>query len=301
MQRVPESGSPGPRAPRPWIIAVLVVLAVSGPAGADVVVRQRSVSESFPAFAPDSLARTLIVAGDRSRTEDRLDGKRAAPANADAARPRTAVTITRLEQDLVWALDPDAMEYTETSFTELRARLQEAGATEHGGGRDDERAYRTYARRTGEKKNVDGFACERWRIESVGTRPSEPAAGDTAIVVTLDAWVSRRIPGRDELTGFERRVAQKIGRPRAIWGVPPAVRASHGGGLGEIEKHVGAIPGWPVRMALEIAARPASDSAARPETRFRMNTETLGIEVARAPAGAFELPAGYRKGSRRPS
>ena len=50
MQRVPECGSPGPRAPRPWIIALFIVPVVCGPAGADVVIRQRTVSESFPAF-----------------------------------------------------------------------------------------------------------------------------------------------------------------------------------------------------------------------------------------------------------
>jgi hypothetical protein len=297
MQRVPECGSPGPRAPRPWIIALFVVPAVCGPAGADVTIRQRTVSESFPAFTPDTVMRTLIVAGDRSRTEALRGGE---PAGPDGARkaPGTAVTITRLEQDLVWALDPAAMEYTETPFTELRARLQQPGAVERDG--DAGLAYGTQARRTGEKRKLNGLSCERWRIDVTGRRPQESGPGDTAVVATLDAWTSQRIPGRDELTGFERRAAQETGRREVVWDVPAGVRASYGGLLRELEAQLGRMH-WPVRLTLEIAVRPEEAGAVGRQTRFRMRTETLGIESARAPAGAFDLPAGYRKGSRRAS
>ena len=297
MQRVPECGSPGPRAPRPWIIALFIVPVVCGPAGADVVIRQRTVSESFPAFIPDTVMRTLIVAGDRSRTETRRGGKPAGPDGAGRT-PATAVTITRLEQDLVWALDPAAMEYTETPFTELRARYQQAGALERDG--DAGLAYGTQARRTGEKRKLNGLSSERWRIDGTGRRPQESGPGDTAVVATLDAWTSQRIPGRDELTGFERRAAQETGRREIVWDVPATVRASYGGLLRELETQLASI-GWPVRLTLGVAVRPAQPAGAAEQTRYRMSSETLGIESARAPAGAFDLPAGYRKGSRRAS
>jgi len=66
MSRMPNGIASVHRAPREWFPALTaaVALALSCPAGADVLVKQKTVSEGLGGFGNSSSLGTLIVPGD---------------------------------------------------------------------------------------------------------------------------------------------------------------------------------------------------------------------------------------------
>ena len=62
--------APGRRSPREWLPALILALLLDSSASADVVVKEKSVSEGLAGFGNGAAGRTSIAAGDKSRSED---------------------------------------------------------------------------------------------------------------------------------------------------------------------------------------------------------------------------------------
>src|SRR5207253_1829546 len=70
MHRMPIGIASGRRSPREWIPTLVVALVLAAPATADVVVKQKIVSEGLSGFANGTVNSTMIFSGDKSRSED---------------------------------------------------------------------------------------------------------------------------------------------------------------------------------------------------------------------------------------
>ena len=172
MHRVP-CGTASGRAPREWLPALLLALLLASTAAADVTIRETTVSEGLGGFGNGTTHRTMIVSGDVSRSEDEATYTGRFKTLAGGGKPRTSVSITRIDREVIWDLDPQKKTYTELTFAEMRemmakglARADEAGR--EADSKDAEMTFTVDVRRTGAKQDVNGFPAEQVVVTCVG-------------------------------------------------------------------------------------------------------------------------------------
>ena len=85
MQRMPGFIASGRRSPREWLPALILALLLCSSASADVVIKEKSVSEGPGGFGNRTTSRTLIVAGDKSRSEDEAEKQTGEMSNPGTA------------------------------------------------------------------------------------------------------------------------------------------------------------------------------------------------------------------------
>jgi hypothetical protein len=258
MQRMPGFIASGRRPPREWLPALILALLLCSSASADVVIKEKSVSEGLGGFGNGTTSRTLIVAGDKSRSEDEATYTGRFKTLAGGGKPHTTVSITRIDQEVVWSLEPEKKQYTELTFAQMREMMTKgrAGAdqtTKDAEAKDAEMTFTVDVKRTGAKETVNGFPTEQVLITCVG-KPKNPEKGaeNAEIRLVMDEWLTKSAPGAQEQVEFYKRFAEKLGLDPQLSGVSAVVRQMYGNGMQELAAKMKGLGGVAIRSTFTI-------------------------------------------------
>ena len=260
MPRLPLGIASDHRAPREWFPALTFAVALALPslAGADVLVKQKTVSEGLGGFGNATTEGTLVVSGDRSRSDDLVTYTGRFKSLA-GAKPKQNVSITRLDKELVWSLDSEKHEYTELTFAEMRAMMakgaEQASAKAQGtsGPQDEGMTFSVDVKKTGVKQDVNGFLCEQVVITCSG-KPTDPKQAEAVseVRMTMDQWMTKKAPGQVEMASYQRAFAEKLGRDAGLAHMADAARAMYGNGIKELTGKLNDLEGFPIRSTFTI-------------------------------------------------
>jgi hypothetical protein len=272
MHRVPRGTASG-RAPREWLPALVLALLLASTAAADVTIKETTVSEGLGGFGNGTTHRTMIVAGDASRSEDEATYTGRFKTLAGGGKPRTTVSITRIDREVVWDLDPLKKTYTELTFAEMRELMARGLAQADESAReaepqDADMTFTVDVKRTGAKETVNGFAAEQVVVTSVG-RPKDagPEARDREVRIVMDLWLTKSAPGAKEMAEFGRRFAAKMGIEAQVARIGATAQRMYGGAMKEMGEKLKDLDGYPVRSTFTVAGAggpPAASSAGSP-------------------------------------
>jgi hypothetical protein len=272
----------GHRSPREWFPALAVALTLAAPVSADVVLKQKTVSEGLGGFGNSTVEKTMIVAGDKSRSEEM--STYTGSFKGLAGGPKNSVSITRLDKELIWSLEPEKKQYSELTFEQMRAKV-EKGAAEmkkaNGGSGDQDMTFTVDVKRTGARQTIHGFACEQVVITCAG-KATKPVEGQPAeIRMVFDQWLSTQVPGTEEMKAYHTRFAEKMGLGAEASGISPMAQQMYGKGMKEMMAKLKDVKGYPVKSTFTI------ESPTTPEQQQAMaQAQQAQVQAADAMAQA---------------
>jgi hypothetical protein len=132
-------------------------------------------------------------------------------------------TITRLDKEVVWKMDPKNKTYTETGILKFRPQAaqpeNDKAVKEEPKAREEKPRYRTIrsenkVTRTGAKETINSFACEQYIITMLNEEEDLETKARTLTVWTFDLWNTPETPAiknlqKDELA-FTRAYLKKM-------------------------------------------------------------------------------------------
>lgn len=204
----------------------VVLTCAASVALADVTVQQRVSVEGAGIMSAANMSGTTktAISGERSRTDSDIQlQSRIVRMLAHGAVGPTA-EIVRLDQDRIDRLDITRKQYTETTFEDLRTRLQKAmdkakdsqnQAQESPKPMDESKCEwlepKADVKRTGEKATYGGFEAERLTIVASQPCKDKETGAICEVALALDEWLAPTFTAREEEEKFHRAYAQKIG------------------------------------------------------------------------------------------
>jgi len=302
MHRVPGFTASGRRSPREWLPALILALLLASSASADVVIKEKSVSEGLGGFGNGTTSRTLIVAGDKSRSEDEATYIGRFKTLAGGGKPHTTVSITRIDKEVIWSLEPEKKQYTELTFAQMREMMQKGMAEGERAAKDAQAGesqakdtgmtFTVDVKRTGAKETVNGFPAEQVIITCVG-RPKNPEKGqeNAEIRLVMDEWLTKSAPGAQEQAEFYRRFAEKLGVDAQLSGVGAMAQKMYGNGMKELAAKMKGLGGVAIRSTFTIEGSPeaaAAQKQAAEQGQSRQAEAKAEHEKARQQAEAEE-------------
>ncbi len=202
-----------------------VATVVAATVRADVTIEERmSVSGAgMMKMANMSGTTSTRISGQRARTDSNLQFE-SAMMRTFARGMGQATEIVQLDQDKLFSVDSKKKTYTETTFAERRAQMQEAMERMREGqasqqqatsGVDDSQCEwsdpKADVKRTGEKVTVAGFDAERVTVTATQSCKDKKTGQVCDFGLVLDQWVAPKFEASAEAQAYQRAYAQKLG------------------------------------------------------------------------------------------
>jgi hypothetical protein len=199
---------------------------VSASAGADVTMQeQMSLSGAgMMKMANMSGTTTTVISKDRARTESNMTFESAMMRTFARGAGGPHVEIVRLDQDKIYSLDPKKKTYTETTFADMRAKMQQAmeqmnkaqGSQQQATSGVDESECewsdpKSEVKRTGEKALIAGFQAEHVTITATQSCTNKKNGQVCDFGLALDQWLAPGFEASAEATNYQRAYAEKLG------------------------------------------------------------------------------------------
>jgi len=288
---------------------------VASVALADVTVQQKISVEGAGLMSAGNMSGTTktVISGQRSRTDSDIQlQSRIVRMLAHRAVGPTA-EIVSLDQDKIDRLDLTRKQYTETTFEELKARLQKAmdksqeaqdRARENQKPMDDSKCEwlepKADVKRTGEKTTVAGFQAERLTIVASQPCKDKETGAICEVALALDEWLAPNFTAREEEEKFHRAYAQKMGldlssgRGGPFGGGDINQRAQsmfgrYSGIWSEIAGKMKDVKGYPVKMSFSFAFGGAQCKNAQSKQQQSSDSDDSGSGGGLAGAVAGKL------------
>jgi hypothetical protein len=166
---------------------------------------------------------TTAIAGDRARTDSNLQFE-SGMLRAFARGAGQSSEIVRLDQDKILSLDTKKKTYTETTFAEQRARMQEAmqkmdesqaSQQQATSGVDESQCEwsepKADVKKTGEKVLIAGFQAERVTITATQSCKDKKTGQVCDFGLVLDQYVAPDFQQSEETLAYYRAYAEKMG------------------------------------------------------------------------------------------
>jgi hypothetical protein len=255
------------------IVALSGILSfTTGAARADITLEQSTAVEGVGIMSVGNMSGTskTIIAGDRARTDSDLQLKsRFVRMLAGSAMGPTA-QIVRLDQGKIYQLDLKRKQYTEMTFDELHAQLQNAMNQANQAGENGKPAPspidesqcewlepKADIKKTGEKGTFAGFEAERVTITASQPCKDKKTGAICEIALSLDEWVAPKFNGGDEALKFHRAYAQKMGLDAAsaqdVSARAQTLFGRYKGAWSQIASKMKDTKGYPVKMSFGLA------------------------------------------------
>ncbi len=263
-----------------FLAAAALLIAAS--ASADVTIKEKTVSSGLMGFGNGTSERTVVIAGDKSRTDESHAYTGRFQTLAGGGKPKGSVSITRLDRELIWQLEPEKKEYSEMTFAEMRTAMdqamadaQKAKAKERDAQADMQ--YKVDVQRTGKKENVNGFSAEQVIVTVTATATAKdkekgkgkPADDQPMTVFTLkmDTWMAASAPGSGEVQAYYRRFAEKMGLDPQMQRMASGMMAQYGDAMKQAAEKMKDLKGYPVRtiMTMTMGAQLTPEQQAQME------------------------------------
>jgi hypothetical protein len=203
--------------------AIATVLVTA--AHADVTIEERmSVSGAgMLKMANMSGTTTTSISGKRARTDSNLQFE-SAMMRTFARGMGQSTEIVQLDQDKLYSLNQKKKTYTETTFAERQAQMQQAMDRMREGqasqqqatsGVDDTQCEwsdpKADVKRTGEKAVVAGFEAERVTVTATQSCKDKTTGQVCDFGLVLDQWVAPGFQASAETQAYQRAYAEKLG------------------------------------------------------------------------------------------
>ena len=249
------------------VVAATSILTTSV-AYADVTVENRVAVTGVGLMSAGNMSGTTktTISGERSRTDSDIQlQSRIVRMLAHGSVGPTA-EIVRLDADKIDRLDLNKKQYTEQTFEEMRARLQQVldkaqekdkdskdpGSQEGQKPMDDSKCEwldpKVDVRRSGEKATYAGYAAERLTITASQPCKDKETGAICEVALSLDEWLAPSLSANTEAEKFQRAYVQKMGLD---------LTSGHGGigGSGDINQRAQAMFGRYQGIWSQISAK----------------------------------------------
>jgi hypothetical protein len=245
----------------------LATLATSN-AFADITMQQRIKVEAGGSlsFLSSGSTVTSSIANDKSWTESKTQSK--SKLMGSFGGNNDSISIMRVDKDLVWQLSPEKKQYTEMTFEQMRAQIEEGmeqlRQLQQNGGEsalpvkeeDCEWSNPILEKNdTGIKKRFANVKAEQ-HIITVRETCTVPESGQTCVLTwTTEHWMAKRMPGDDEAIAFNQAVAQKLGTEDMVFGAQAASKpllAMFQAGWEEALDEMSELNGYPVKTVMQM-------------------------------------------------
>lgn len=288
------------------LAAALTLL--SGIASADITTEHKIALTGVGMMSAANMTGTTrtTISGDRSRTDSDIQlQSRLVRMLAHGAVGPTA-EIVRLDADKIDRLDINRKQYTEQTFEELRAHLQQAldksqqsqdqQGQESPKPMDDSKCEwlepKAEVRRTGEKGSFAGYDAERLTIVASQPCKDKETGAICEVALALDEWLAPGFASSAEAEKFHRAYAQKLGMDLTTGRAPgggdfnqraQALFGRYQGIWSEIIAKTKDVKGYPVKSSFAFAfGGPQCKSSQQPPPS---SSDDSGANAAGAAAG----------------
>ncbi len=253
-----------------FLAGLSALLAIAtGTAYADVTTQQKMSVEGVGMMAVGNMSgtTTTAISGNKSRTDSdvQLESKFVRFLARNAVGPTAEIVL--LDSDKMYRLNLNKKEYTETSFADFRARMQNAMQGKGGEARQQPSAIdqskcewlepKSDVKKTGQKATIAGFDAEEIVITAEQLCKDKETGAICEIALTLDEWMAPKFITNDEVMKYQKAYVQKIGldqalnqdaneRAKALFGQYKGVWA-------DIANKMRDAKGYPVRSSFSLA------------------------------------------------
>jgi len=244
----------------------------AGIASADVTMQNTIAVEGVGAMAFGNMSGTTktIISGDKSRTDNDIQMKsRLVRMLAHSALGPTA-EIVRLDQDKIYHLNINKKEYTESSFEQLRARLQQLSDKMNESSEEAKRQpsaideskcewlpAKVDVKRTGEKQQIAGYDAERLTITASQPCKDKQTGSICEVALGLDEWLASGFAESGEVQRFHKAYAQKMGlgegSAQDVTKRAQAMFSRYKGIWTELASKMQGVKGYPVKSSFTLA------------------------------------------------
>ena len=208
-----------------FLLAGAIALTLSAVAHADVTLEERmSVSGAgLMKMANMSGTTKTTIAKDRARAESNLQFE-SGMMRALSRGVGESTQIVRLDQDKIYTLEPSKKTYTETTFAEQRAQLQQAMEQQRKAQASQQQASsgvdesncewsepKADVQRTGEKASIGGYEAERVTVTATQSCTDKKTGQVCDFGLALDQWLAPNFEAADETIAYQRAYAEKLG------------------------------------------------------------------------------------------
>ena len=274
---------------RRWIIVAAGLAMTAVPAQADVSFTQRIKVKTPGSIGSIDISRTVRLSGMKERDELFMKLSNPSAEVVDRGR-RDEIRIVRPDKDLVWELDPKEQTYTETTFPELRARMermaQELGiVTKTQEASDAE--VRVETKWTKETKRIGPWEATKRTIiahtQVVDLETGLKRGGE----VVWDLWLSGNVPGQDEMRTFSDAYRARMGLANEVaplWGFAGAYAKSFAKAIEALKE----LDGYPVRWSWSVRTELSPEEKAAFADEARTQAEGADDHVLAEQAGKAE-------------
>jgi len=211
--------------PTQALLGCAIAAVLSAAAHADVTMEERmSISGAgMMKMANMSGTTTTMISGQRARTDSNLQFE-SGLMRTFARGAGQGTEIVRLDQDKMYSVDNRKKTYTETTFAERRAQMQQAmdkmresqasqqqatsGVNEQQCEWSDPKAD---VKRTGEKATIAGYAAERVTVTATQSCKDKETGQVCDFGLVMDQWVAPGFEASAETIAYQRAFAEKLG------------------------------------------------------------------------------------------
>jgi len=260
------------RTRRPAALAALcgMLLLTTGLARADITLEHTMSVEGVGAMAFGNMSGTskTTIAGDKSRTDSdvKMKSKLVGFLARNAMGPSAEIVL--LDQDKLYHLNLNKKEYTETTFEQMRERMQKA--TEQMNSADERKQpsavdqskcewlpARADVKKTGEKAKFAGYDSERVVITAAQPCKDKETGSVCEVALVLDNWMAPGFAEGSEAQKYYKAYAAKMGfdasgsqdfsqRARTLF-------SQYKGIWSEIATKMQGVKGYPVKSSFTLA------------------------------------------------
>jgi hypothetical protein len=257
---------------RPAALAALcgILSLATGLARADITLERTMSVEGVGAMAFGNMSGTskTTISGDKSRTDSdiKMKSKLVGFLARNAVGPSAEIVL--LDQDKLYHLNINKKEYTETTFEQMRARMQKA--SEQMNSTDDRKQpsavdqskcewlpARADVKKTGEKAKFAGYDSERVIITAAQPCKDKDTGSICEVALVLDNWMAAGFAEGTEAQKFYKAYAAKMGLDASgsqdISQRAKALFSQYKGIWAEIASKMQDVKGYPVKSGFTLA------------------------------------------------
>jgi hypothetical protein len=244
------------------IFSVLLILVFTPCLYSDVMYEMTTTTSGFMGMGGSETQAIVFIKGNWSRRE--------ATSTDPLTGEMTSITITRLDDGVIWHLDIENEEYTEEKIALEPDSLNgdTAGIS----------LPEISVEHTGNKKVLLKKDCE----EVIVTMKVKSEEKDIDYVQTM--WVTVDIPGYDEITEFNRRRSEMVLAPSS--GIVGLDESSYEA----FQKEVSAIDGFPLECLISMVMGVE-------EMAIEVNIHSTVSKIEQVPINerVFQIPVGFKR------
>ena len=241
-------------------VAFLAVLGIMflfcGASYADVTVQKSVKSSGMGGLGAFETTEKLMVSGDKECTKGitKYSGKFSSLMNKGA---KEATSITRLDKELIWNIDNDKKTYTEMTFEQMKQMMKSMSAMLSNPAKQDslrkameKLSSSVDVKKTGEKKTIAGFECERVILTMSGESVDASGKPVDTTWVKNDVWMTPLSKVPAELYDFDMRMAEKMGLTEG--GPMAGLLSQYADAMKRLQDKLKELKGYPLASTFSI-------------------------------------------------